>query len=155
MGTTFVSLSDTTSDGEVGFWMQDAVLELWLRLLALHIPEPTTDDETSYRIRNQWLLASRYNFVGCVPHCLDIDIAISTPVGRAIVLAAIDSLMDRLAKAPPSLNGPTLDLLGCDGAFQNSFEARRLIDVGNAFRDLLAGRITCTVESTDFMPGSK
>ena len=153
MGTTFVSLSDTPSNGEIGFWMRDAVLELWLRLLALHIPEPTTDDETSYRIRNQWLLASRYHFGGCVPHCLDS--AISTPGGRAIVLAAIDSLMDRLAKAPPSLNGPTLDLLGCDGTCQDSFETRRLIDVGNAFKDLLAGRITCTVESTDFMPGSK
>jgi hypothetical protein len=28
------------------------------------------------------------------------------------------------------------------------------IDVGNAFHDLLAGNIRCTVESTEFMPGS-
>lgn len=63
--------------------------------------------------------------------------------------------MDALAKAPPVLNGSTLDLLRIDGTFHNGFQTRRLIDVGNAVRDLLAGKITCTVESTEFMPGSK
>jgi hypothetical protein len=63
--------------------------------------------------------------------------------------------MAALAKSPPVLNGPTLDLLGIDGTFCDGFETRRLIEVGNAFKDLLAGQITCTVESRDFMPGSK
>ena len=152
MGTTFVSLTDSASEGEIGFWMRDAVLELWLRLLALHIAEPTSNHETSYRIRNQWLLASRGYFGGHVPH--DLCNAVSTMEGRGIVMDSIKSLMDALAKAPPELNGPTLDLLGIDGAFHNGFQTRRLIDVGNAFRDLLAGKITCTVESTEFMPGS-
>jgi hypothetical protein len=38
MGTSFVEI------GEKGFWMQDSILELWLRLLALHIADP---DEAS------------------------------------------------------------------------------------------------------------
>lgn len=88
MGTTFVSLSDKTSKNEVGFWMRDAVLELWLRLLTLHIPEPTTEHETSYRIRNQWLLASRGYFGGHVPH--DLHDAVSTPEGRKVVMDAIE-----------------------------------------------------------------
>jgi hypothetical protein len=152
MGTTFVSLTDSTSRREIGFWMRDTVLELWLRLLALHIPEPTSEHETSYRIRNQWLLASRGYFGGHVPH--DLHDAVSTIEGRGIVIDAITSLMDALAKAPPELNGPTLDLLGIDGTFSNGFQTRRLIDVGDAFLDLLAGKLTCTVESTEFMPGS-
>ena len=152
MGTTFVSLTDTTSEGEIGFWMRDALLELWLRLLALHIPEPTSAHETSYRIRNQWLLASRGYFGGHVPH--DLHSAVSTPEGRDIVMKAIESLMDALAKGPPRLNGPTLDVLGIDGTFRDELPTQRLIDIGNAFRDLLAGKITCTVESTEFMPGS-
>lgn len=152
MGTTFVSLTDTTSEGEIGFWMRDSVLELWLRLLALHIPEPTTDHETAYRIRNQWLLASRGYFGGHVPH--NLHDAVSTEEGRQVVMNAIRSLMDALAKAPPELNGPTLDLLGIGGTFQDGFRTRQLLDVGYAFRDLLDGKIACTVESTEFMPGS-
>jgi hypothetical protein len=62
--------------------------------------------------------------------------------------------MSSLATAPPELNGATLNLLGMEGHFQNTITTQRLIDVGNAFRDLLAGNITCTVESTEFMPGS-
>ena len=122
-------------------------------MLALHIPEPTNDHDLYYRNRNQWLLASRGYFGGHVPH--DLHNAVKTSEGRQIVIDAIDSLMDVLAKAPPMLNGPTLDVLGIDGTFHDGFDTRRLIEVGNAFKDSLAGRITCTAESTDFMPGSK
>jgi hypothetical protein len=39
MGTTFVTLSHETSGKEPGIWMRDGILELWLRLLALHLPD--------------------------------------------------------------------------------------------------------------------
>lgn len=154
MGTTFVSVNATESmaKDEVGFWMRDSILELWLRLLALHVPEPTTDPEVAYRIRNQWLLASKGFFGGCVPH--DLPEAVSTAEGRAVVDAAIDSLMSVLATAPDVLDGSTLELLGMEGGVAD-VETRRLIDVGNAFRDLLAGKLSCTVSSTTFMPGSR
>jgi hypothetical protein len=152
MGTTFVSLNETASANEIGFWVRDSILELWLRLLALHISEPTDLNTVAHKIRNQWLLASRGYFGGHVPH--DLHNAISTLDGREIVNRAIDSLMSSLATAPPELNGATLNLLGMEGHFQNTITTQRLIDVGNAFRDLLAGNITCTVESTEFMPGS-
>jgi hypothetical protein len=41
MGTTFVTLSHDSSTGDPGFWMRDGMLELWLRLLSLHLPGPT------------------------------------------------------------------------------------------------------------------
>ncbi|XZE53082.1 hypothetical protein SH139x_004802 [Planctomycetaceae bacterium SH139] len=68
---------------------------------------------------------------------------------------AIKYPIDALAKAPPVLNGPTLDLLRIDATFHNGFQARRLIGFGNSVRDLLAGEITCTVESIEFMLGTK
>jgi hypothetical protein len=34
MGTSFVSI------GDHGFWMTDSILEIWLRLLALHVEDP-------------------------------------------------------------------------------------------------------------------
>ena len=51
MGTTFVTIGRDTNgrlatdpSDEVGFWMRDDMLELWLCLLALNIRET---DETS------------------------------------------------------------------------------------------------------------
>ena len=79
----------------------------------------------------------------------------STAEGRGIVIAAIESLMRTLEKSPTRLDGATLDLLGIDGNFVDDFETQKLFDVGTAFLDLLAGRLTCTVESTEFMPGSR
>jgi hypothetical protein len=153
MGTTFVSLKGATSEDEIGFWMRDGILELWLRLLALHVPEPTENHFLAYEIRNQWLLASRYCFNGCVPHGLED--ATATVEGRGIVRAAIDSLMRRLENAPTILDANTLNLLGFEQSFTEPFETSRLIEIGRAFIELLDGKITCTVRSTDFMPGSK
>jgi hypothetical protein len=96
MGTTFVTLSHETSGKKPGFWMRDEMLELWLRLLALHLPEPTDSGEHqgTLEIRNQWLLASRGYFVGCVPH--GMEDAYVTQEGRTVVRTAIDSLLAAL-----------------------------------------------------------
>jgi hypothetical protein len=61
MGTSFVTISKGSTGNEPGFWMRDAMLELWLRLLSLHLPEPTDagKNAASIEIRNRWLLASR------------------------------------------------------------------------------------------------
>ena len=133
--------------------MRDGILELWLRLLALHIPESPDNSCVGYQIRNQWLLASGVHFGGCVPHGLED--AIATEEGRKIVRGAIESLMKRLKTAPPLLNGAILNLLGIEGTFTEEFGTWRLLEVGKAFLDLLDGKLECTVKSTAFMPGSK
>jgi hypothetical protein len=152
MGTTFVSITKTSSEREIGFWMRDSVLELWLRLLALHIDEPTAGASIAYEIRNQWLLASRFQFTGCVPHGLED--AVATDEGMQIVRSAVISLTGKLKGSPAQLDGRTLDLLNFERTFSEQVETSRLIDVGNAFLDLLDGKITWTVESTEYMPGS-
>ena len=93
MGTTFVNI------GERGFWMRDGILELWLRLLSLHLPEPTSQDRTTSRllpIRDRWLLASRGYFNGCVP--VDLAEAVGDAEGRQVVVEGIRSLLDALAQ---------------------------------------------------------
>jgi hypothetical protein len=148
MGTSFVEI------GGRGFWMQDSILELWLRLLALHVEDPSDDSPLTRRIRDSWLLASRGYFVGCVPD--DLEEFVSTPEGRAIVMRAIDSLKITLAKGPELLDHHTLNLLGfAEGVRRVSgFESARLIQVADAFVDLIEGRINCDATSTAFMPGS-
>jgi len=155
MGTTFVTLTREASGKEPGFWMRDGMLELWLRLLALHLPEPTDNGEhqSTLPIRNRWLLASRGYFGGCVPH--GMEDACATPAGCEVVRRAIDSLLAALRRAPTALDANTLDLLGIEGIQFAPIERMWLQEIGLAFLDLLDGKITCTPSSTEVMPGSK
>jgi hypothetical protein len=155
MGTTFVTLTHGTSGNEPGFWMWDNLLELWLRLLALHLPEPTNsgENEATLEIRNQWLLASRGYFGGCVPH--GMEDACATQTGRDVVRNAVDSLLAAMDRVPTPLDSDTLNLLGVEGIQFAPIERKWLAEIGHAFLDLLDGQITCTAVSTDVMPGSK
>ncbi len=155
MGTTFVSISNESSPTQAGFWMSDTMLELWLRLLALHLPEPTSDgtNQETIAIRNQWLLASKGYFTGCVPH--GMEEACSTLAGRAIVRTTIQSLLVVLRSTPDPLSAATLNLLGIEGGtFMRDLEASALEDIGRAFLDLLDGKVTGDASSTAVMPGS-
>src|SRR5262249_11537558 len=124
IGTTFVTLSRETPGNEPGFWMHDGMLELWLRLLALHLPEPTDSGETQAtpEIRNLWQLASRGYFVGCVPH--GMEDACATQEGRAVVRMAIDSLVAALGQAETPLDADTRNLLGIEGWFTAPIERK-------------------------------
>ena len=131
------------------------MLELWLRLLALHLPDATTSDEydATNEIQNKWLLASRGYCTGCVPHGMN-DIC-ATQQGRAVVHSAIDSLLTALRQTAMPLDADTLNLLGIEGQFTAPVERKWLEEIGYAFLDLLAGKITGTAASTEVMPGSK
>ncbi|HEX3357936.1 MAG TPA: hypothetical protein VHS31_13270 [Tepidisphaeraceae bacterium] len=156
MGTSFV-----TADGEHGFGMRDGILELWLRLLSLHIPEPADADsdtvhQVSRQIRDKWLLASKGYFNGCVP--CGLENAVATPEGRTVVRCTIDSLRAALLKMPPTLDMNVLNLLGFSlrGLIWTSdLETRRLIETADAFLELLDGKVIDTASSTARMPGSR
>lgn len=148
MGSSFVRV------GEHGFWMRDGVLELWLRLLALHLEDPIVGGPEAARIRDQWLKAASVGFVGCIPVMLHE--AISTPEGDALVRKAIHSLMQRLERAPETLSKDVLNLLNFPhGKWERDFETWRLLEVGQAFLDLMDGRITTNPSRTEFMPGCR
>jgi hypothetical protein len=155
MGTTFVTVSREASGDRRGFWMRDGMLELWLRLLALHLPEPTDagEHQATQAVRNQWLLASRGYFNGCIPHGLDETCA--TIEGKAVVRLAIESLLAGLQRTTTPLDADTLNLLGIEGQFTQPIERKWLQEVGCAFLDLLDGKIASDASSTEVMPGSK
>jgi hypothetical protein len=132
--------------------MRDSVLELWLRFLALHVEDPIESGSLATRIRDQWLLASRGFFTGCVPEGLEE--AVSTREGEALVRAAIHSLLKALGAAPAYLNKDVLNLMGfTGGTFTADVETRRLVEVGQAHLDLLDGKITAGPSDMSFMPG--
>ena len=147
MGSSFVEISGK------GFWMRDGILELWLRLLALHLEDPAREETHVVRsIRDNWLLASRGYFGGHVP--TELEEAVSTSEGRAAVIAAIESLTRALKKSPAKLDHGTLNVLGFEtGEFTGDIERERLLEIAQAFLDLIAGKIQSDATSTEFMPG--
>jgi hypothetical protein len=148
VGTTFVALSEPRR----GFWMSDSLLELWLRFLALHVEDPIESGSLAARIRDQWLLASRGIFTGCVPEGLQE--AVSTPEGEALVRAAVHSLLEALSAAPGRLNKDVLNLMGfTGGVFTADVETWRLVEVGHAYLALLDGKIAAGPSDSSFMPG--
>ena len=145
MGTTFVNV------GENGFWLRDSLLELWLRLAALHIEDPVESGSLATTIRDQWLIASRGYFQGCVP--IDLDEDLSTDEGKRLVTGAIKSLQKILAHSPEKLDGRAFNLLGIEGTFTGDIETWRLIEVGQAMLDLIDGKIKTTARDDSKMPG--
>ena len=130
--------------------MQDSMLELWLRLLALHLEDPLEDNSKIQEIRDGWLLHSRGFFAGCV----QVGLGAAVATDRDLVVTAIRSLIGALEKGPETLDHGTLNLLGFQsGGYPRDIESARLIAVGNAFLALIAGEIQSDASSTEFMPG--
>ena len=146
MGTTFVSVN------KKGFWLKDGLLELWLRFAALHIDDSPETNPEEHKIRDQWLIASRGCFNGCVPD--GMDDAVSTENGKRIVIDAINSLIVVLRNAPEQLNKDVLNIMGLGGEFLINIETFRLIEISEAMLDLIAGKVgTEDGSDTSFMPG--
>ena len=130
--------------------MRDSVLEVWLRLLALHVEDPINPGTQVSAIRDQWLLASRGYFNGCVPHGLS-DVA-KTPEGIALIRSATLSLMKALSQTAPAISKDAMNLMGMY-PLTSDLETWRLLEVGQAFLDLCDGKIVGDATSTAFMPG--
>ena len=146
MGTSFVHIDWK------GFWMQDSILELWLRLLALHLEDPLEENSKTQQIRDGWLLHSHGFFAGCVQ--VGLGAAVATAADRDLVVTAIRSLIGALEKGPEQLDHGTLNILGFQsGGYPRDIESARLIEVGNAFLALIAGEIQSDASSKEFMPG--
>lgn len=133
--------------------MRDGLLELWLRLLALHLEDPRDHGSRVRQIRDGWLLASRGYFGGWVP--VNLGEAVRDEEGRRAVVGAIHSLVSALKKGPPILDRGTLNILGIDAAYCADHETDRLLEVAQAFLDLIDGKIHTTAADTSFMPGSR
>ena len=148
MSTSFVSI-----DGK-GFWMNDSILELFLRFAALHIEDSQEQYSLAHRIRDDWLLASRGFISGSSMLSLDVDTA--TEEGRQVVLSAIASLLEALRENTGSIDKNALNLMGiASGRWTAGIPTNLLIEVGEAFVALVNGHPFGDPGSGGPMPGSR
>lgn len=153
MGTTYIR-AGSANHAHPGFWMRDGLLELWLRLLALNLEEPGPEDDVRNhllrRIRDQWLMASRSGFGGCVPHGFEEFTA--DPVGMEIVKNAVERLNSALERSQRDLSPTVLDLMGWyDHQPFGEVAYWRMKDVAQSFLDLLNGHFDPA--KADHVPG--
>ncbi|MER8536952.1 hypothetical protein NKH61_29125 [Mesorhizobium sp. M1005] len=148
MGSSFVEVD------EKGFWMNDSLLCLWLRLLALHVQSDLDQSAPEMVARNGWLLQSESHAPGVV--VADLDSVARDQKAKQKVVSAIRRLLSKLESHVGPLEPTTINLLGVSSIiWSHPVETSRLIEIGNAFLDLLAGKITTGADSTEFMPGSR
>jgi hypothetical protein len=148
MSTSFVSIN------RKGFWMNDSILELFLRFAALHIEDSQKEHSLAHRIRDGWLLASRGFMSGASLLYLDADTA--TEEGRQVVLNAIESLLEALRENTGLINRNALNLMGiASGRWTTGFQADLLIEVGEAFVALVNGHPFGDAGAGGPMPGSR
>jgi hypothetical protein len=147
MSTSFVNINGN------GFWMNDSILELFLRLLSLHIEDSREEQSPARKIRDAWLFASLGYCTGFCP--VDLEMHTNSPEGNAVVLAALESLLAALKNGPPTLDKGVLNVLGTGGGFTQDFESTRLIEVGESFAALINGQVFGGPGSNIPMPGSR
>ena len=157
MGTSFVTLERDvngipTSDinHQVGFWMRDSMLELWLRLMVLNAGEPKSQGLIA--IRNQWFLASQDVCSGCIP--TGLDTAAATPEGFVFMKTAVENLSAAVCLMDGPLTRSALDLLGC-GGWQRDIEIEDLMDIAAAFLDLVNFNVSSTASTEKYVPGRR
>jgi hypothetical protein len=86
---------------------------------------------------------------------VDLEEHTNTAEGKAVVLAAIESLLEALRAGPPALDKGVLNVLGMSGEFALNFESARLIDVGESFAALIQGQVFGGPGSDSPMPGNR
>jgi len=116
---------------EVGIWMRGEVLELWLRLLAVHVEDPAPQEAKrlcfAREVRHQWLLASREYSRSMVPPGI-AELCVK-PLGMEIVRNAIRPLGTALERPPPQLSCGVLNLMDLNYELIDNVETERLKEI--------------------------
>jgi hypothetical protein len=148
MGTTFVNIGDR------GFWVENSLLELWFRFLALHIEDPVESACLVTEIRDRLLTASCGYLIDRAPAALEE--AVSTPAGEELIRSAIDRMTSALSTAPDRLSNGVLNLMWFTGGnLTKDIDTWRLMEIGQAYLDLLDGKIETEWSDKSFMPGCR
>lgn len=140
METTFVCVRGN------GFWIQDSLLALWLRFLALHAEDQQDPLCAASIMRSEWLVGSRGYFPGCLPFELQANVA--TDEGKLIFLQAVDALLVALRANPGYLDHRTLQVMGMEPCFPCDVETSLLVEVSLAFQDIVLGQPAAQAPST-------
>ena len=90
-----------TIDNEHGYWVDSALHDLWLMLMALHVDPRFEWYAIESRIAHQWSFASKYNVTGCEYD--ELGKFLGEPGGFEVISSALRRLSDAISKLPEDL----------------------------------------------------
>lgn len=140
-----------TSFREQGFWCRDGILEVWLRCVALHLPDDAYQSDTwLHKLRDQWMFASSGLCNGWVSAALDEHV---TDSNRAeIIIAASDLAISSLRAFSPAVPSAFLNALGIEGTSFVDHPIQWFEDIHDTFNSLLMGQLHTDATSSRVLP---
>jgi len=145
MGNSF------TEYQKFGFWSRDWLLESWLRMLALNLPDDVYKPCWVRDLRDDWLLQSAGFFSGCVSPKLDQHC--SHKDQRETILATAQAVRTKIQTFDQRI--PTSFFYAMGIAFVEYREwvpKEDLESIATRFIDLLEGKLTTTAPSSPVLP---
>jgi hypothetical protein len=138
-----------------GFWARDTSLELWLRLVALHLRYRERIEDAAFRdLRETWLTATS-GCQGCVGESADLNRVLSNDDLVRVALEASDEALKAIRRLGPKLDQKYLNALGLPGTFVADLDAWKVVQVGEHFIRLLRGELQWEVRSSPLLPAAE
>jgi hypothetical protein len=120
-----------------GFWSRDVQLELWLRLLALNLPDALVPGWQK-DLQHEWFFWSSGRCNGFVS--AQLDTLSDDPEKVVTVLRTSRKTLDLISACGECIPSTFLNLLGASGRFEQAFSTRLIVDVGEQFIALLENK---------------
>lgn len=127
----------------VGFWTNDATIELWLFMLSREVEKLPQPPDWLSRAGEQWRVTSTCGMIGCVSACLDEYASTTESIG--IIMQVAEGALSELRSKGESLSVDWLNslALGSPGdAFTRDLPTEMFTQVGKAFIELLNGEFS-------------
>ena len=138
-----------------GFWARETSLEVWLRLVSLHLHYRVGIEEAAFRdLRESWLIATS-GCQGCVGNCADLDRVLFDDKLVAVAIEASEETLKVIDGLGPELDHRYLNALGIDGHFTADLHAWKVVQIGEHFIRLLRGELPWQVRSSPLLPSAE
>jgi len=144
MGSSYTEFRDK------GFWSCDGLLEVWLRLLSLHLKGDVYTPGWQHDLRDRWLCISGVGISGCIHAALDEFLTDEERIG--IVLEASDHCAKKLRAFGKSIPAATLNLLGLEDLFTEDISVAWVELIADRFSTLLRGELTTDAKTSPVLP---
>ena len=138
-----------------GFWARDTPLELWLRLVTLHLRYRVWVEDAAFRdLRETWLIATS-GCQGCVGESANLNRVLFNDDLVKIAVEASEETLKTIERLGPKLDHKYLNALGLPGTFMADLDAWKVVQVGEYFVRLLRGELQWEVRSSPLLPAAE
>lgn len=140
-----------------GFWSHDVILEVWLRVLTLHLGSDASSEGWQRELHDHWLSESSGNSCGFISPALDEFLTDEDRL--AVVLRSSEEGINRLNQFGDFVPFAFLNSLGIETAFPPYFSSDHPIEwynlVASRFMALLKGELTADAANSPTVPATR